>query len=178
MRDRRLGHLDPLEPANRLAKLHARAAIGHGHLKHRLARAHLVGTQNGNGLQGRGFKCLPTLPLGSTQNIRSRHPHIGQMDLIHLRHPPRQGANSHARSFSIYDKEGNTAGGTIARGRRADSTDQVRGGLGVVHEQFDAVERIGAALQAGTHLHGLRTPAVMRFGDRKTQHPLTRGHLG
>ena len=170
--------LHPLEPANRLAKLYTRAAIGHGHIKYSLARAHLVGTQNGNGLQRRGFERLPTLPLGSTQNSRGRHPHVGKTDLVHLPHPPGQGANRHPRSSSVDDQEGNTAAGTIAGRGRTHGTDQVRGSLGVMHEQLDAVERIGAALQAGTHLHGLRTPAVMGFGDSEAQHPLTRGHLG
>ena len=42
--------------------------------------------------------------------------------------------------------------------------------LGVVHEEFDAVEDIVALLLAGLHLYRLRAPAVVRLGDRHTEH--------
>src|SRR5262245_40582930 len=54
--------LHALEPSDRLTKLNTCAAVRHRHLERRLAGTYLVGTQNGDSLQGRRFYDLPAVP--------------------------------------------------------------------------------------------------------------------
>ena len=110
----------------------------------------------------RPFRHLP-------KDVFHRHPYIVEAYFIYLRHPAGQRTDGYAGAACFDYKKRNTARRTVVGRLRANRAQQVRGRLGVVDKEFDAIQHILVVCPTGQHPHAIRDPAKMGFRNSRTE---------